>query len=67
MSLKDVFFNLLLLCSSPYFFIGDLVWPANLEDLPEAGLNEVLYFLYGGDHVFSRSVPHRGALALLWY
>ncbi|KAH3691876.1 hypothetical protein DPMN_191054 [Dreissena polymorpha] len=48
-SLKDVFFNWLLLCSSLLFFIGDIVLPADLEDLTEAGVDEDLYVLYGGD------------------
>ncbi|KAH3853689.1 hypothetical protein DPMN_096221 [Dreissena polymorpha] len=30
-------------------FVGDPVWQADLEDLPDAGVGEDLYFLYGGD------------------
>ncbi|KAH3830497.1 hypothetical protein DPMN_103741 [Dreissena polymorpha] len=38
-----------LLCSSPKFCVGDLVYPAEIEDLPDAGVDEDLYLLYGVD------------------
>ncbi|KAH3752603.1 hypothetical protein DPMN_187224 [Dreissena polymorpha] len=43
-SLNNVFLNWLLLCSSPHFFVGDLVWPADLENLDKAGVDEDLTF-----------------------
>ncbi|KAH3754190.1 hypothetical protein DPMN_188853 [Dreissena polymorpha] len=45
-NMKDVIFNRMLLCSCPKTFLGDLVWQADLKDLPEAGVDEDL-FLYG--------------------
>ncbi|KAH3877716.1 hypothetical protein DPMN_001592 [Dreissena polymorpha] len=42
----DIVFYKHIACS-PYFFVGDFDWPADLQDLPEAGEN--LYFLYCGD------------------
>ncbi|KAH3708136.1 hypothetical protein DPMN_067575 [Dreissena polymorpha] len=40
MSLTDVFFNGLVLCSYPKVFLCDLVYPVDLKHLPEAGSDE---------------------------
>ncbi|KAH3825898.1 hypothetical protein DPMN_127783 [Dreissena polymorpha] len=48
-SLNDVFFNGLLLCSSPQFFDGDFFWSADPGDLHDAAVDEDLYLLYGGN------------------
>jgi hypothetical protein len=32
-------------CTLPQFFVADLVGPADLQDLPQAGVNEDLDFL----------------------
>jgi hypothetical protein len=37
----------LLLCSLPQFFIDNLVRPADLKNLPDAGVDEDMDFLYG--------------------
>jgi hypothetical protein len=41
--------NRLLLCTLPQFFVADLVGSADLQDLPQAGVDEDLDVLHGGD------------------
>jgi hypothetical protein len=46
-SLRDILVNRLLLCSLPQFFIDNLVRPADLKNLPDAGVDEDMDFLHG--------------------
>ena len=45
--LKDLLINLPLACSFPKFLVADFVGPGNLQDLPEASVDEGLDFVQG--------------------